>query len=101
MLVVLGDLESTQAKSIEKTYKYLVWILNYAASYPMDIIRYNSSDMRLLIHSYASCLSVSRARSQAGGHHYLSENTDNPSNKRAINTIYKIMGNVMGSAAEA
>ena len=53
------------------------------------------------IHDDASYLSVSRARSWSGEHHYLSDNSDDPPKNGAINTICNIIGNVMGSVAEA
>ena len=67
----------------------------------MAIIRYKESDTICLIHAYASYLSVSCSCSQSGGHHYFSDNSDDPPKNGAINTIRKIMVNVMGSAAEA
>ena len=53
------------------------------------------------IHDDASYLSVSRAHSRSGGHHYLSDNSDDPPKNGAINTICNIIGNAMGSVAEA
>ena len=47
MIVALGYLASTQSKVTENTYHYVIWILNYAASHPVAIIRYKSSDMVL------------------------------------------------------
>ena len=101
MLVDLSDLAPKQAKAIGKTYKYVVWLLNYAASHPMAIIRYKASDMIFLIHADASFISAIRTHSQADGYPYLSDNSDGPPNNVSINTIWKITKNVMGSAAEA
>ena len=52
--------------------------MDYSASNPLVIIRYTASGMVLYIHSNASFLSESRARSRAVGH-FLSDNTTNPS----------------------
>jgi hypothetical protein len=65
--------------------------------------------MWLHVHSDASYLSVSRARSRTGGHFILSTRPGDPSKAPTvaptlngpIHSICKIMTNVMGSAAEA
>ena len=57
--------------------------------------------MILAAHSNASYLSESKARSRAGGHFFLSEDTTFPSNNGAILTISQIIKAVMSSAAEA
>ena len=77
---------STQAKATVKTYVY-VWLLNHTASHTIAIIGYKASEMILRIHSDASHLSVSHACIRDGGHHYLSENSDYPSNNEVINNI--------------
>ena len=62
---------------------------------------YHASDMVLAIHSDAGYLNVEDARSRAGGHHFLSENVDNPANNGAIYNEASIIKSVMSSAAEA
>ena len=57
--------------------------------------------MILQIHENSLHLFFICARSRAGGHHYLRKNSDDPKNNEAINTIFKIMGNVMSSVGEA
>jgi hypothetical protein len=52
-------------------------------------------------HSNASCLSKSKARSRAGGHFFMSNNTAKPPNNGAILTIALIIKAVMSSMAEA
>jgi hypothetical protein len=109
MLVALGDLSSDQTRATAKTWDDIVWLLNYAHTHPGAAIRYAASDMWLHVHSDASNLSVSRARSRAGGHFILSTRPGGPSKAPTvaptlngpIHSICKIMTNVMGSAAEA
>ena len=101
MLVSLGYLESTQAKASEQNYKDVMRILNYSAFHPITIFRYKVSDMIFRIHDDASYLYISRSRSWADGHHYLTNNSDNPPNNGAISTICKIPMNIMGSLSEA
>ncbi len=53
------------------------------------------------IHSDAGYLNKANAHSQAGGHHYLSDNQPFPPNNGAILTVSEIIKAVMSSAAEA
>ena len=57
--------------------------------------------MILSAHSNAAYLNVSCARSRAGAHIMLSENTPVPSLNRPVLSIAQIIKNVMSSAAEA
>jgi len=109
MLVALGDIASEQTKATIKTLAKVEWLLDYAASNPLATIRYTASGMILYIHSDASYLSVSKARSRVGGHFFLSNPSTDPSKpplvrpplNGPIHTISKILKNVVGSAAEA
>ena len=53
-------------------------LLNYLATNPDAKIQYRASGMQLCVHSDDSYLSVSKARSRAGGIHFLSEGPPNP-----------------------
>ena len=75
MLVALGDISANQSRATEKTKNEINWLLNYASTHPDAQITYRASDMILRVHSDASYLSVSRARSRVGGHFYLSSNS--------------------------
>ena len=57
--------------------------------------------MVLAVHSDASYLSEPKARSRAGGHHYLSNDSKIPPNNRAVLNVAQIIKAVMLSAAEA
>ncbi len=57
--------------------------------------------MILALHSNASYLSKPKARSQAGGHFFLSSNTPIPPNNGAGLNIAHIIKHVMSSATEA
>ena len=48
---------------------------DYASPYPDAIVTYYASDMVLEGHSDASYLSKLKARSRAGGHFFMSNNT--------------------------
>ena len=57
MLVALNSITAEQANSIESTAKPFTQLLNYSATHPESITRYNASSMILHIHSDASFLS--------------------------------------------
>jgi hypothetical protein len=69
ILVALGTLANAQANGTEATTQAVTQLLNYCMSHP--------SAMHLHIHSDASYLSVSKARSHAGGIFFLSDKPGN------------------------
>jgi Reverse transcriptase (RNA-dependent DNA polymerase) len=101
MLVALGSLAAAQAKGTQQTAIACTKLLNYAATHPDAVIRYKASDMILHIHSDASYLSESQARSRVGGFFFLGTNSKEPPINGAIHVVSQIMTNVMASAAEA
>jgi len=101
MLVSLGSLATAQAEGMEATMTACTQLLNYAATHPDAILRFNASQMILNIHSDASYLSESKARSRAGGFFYLSNNSDSPPINGAIHVHNSIMRSILASATEA
>jgi hypothetical protein len=112
MLVALGSLSSAQAKGTEATAQALTHLLNYCATHPDAVLLYHASGMILHVHSDASYLSESQARSRAGGHFFLSSPLDKPDqapepdatpppHNGAIHTLCTIMSQVLSSATEA
>ena len=75
--------------------------LGYTALQPQTGVTYYASNMVLAIHSDASYLSELKARSCAGGHFFMSSNTEYPANNGAVLTIAQIIKAVMSSATEA
>jgi hypothetical protein len=71
VLMPLNDIATEQTKATEKTQAATNQMLDYLATYPDATIRYHASDMVLHIHSDASYLSVSNARSRLGGLFFL------------------------------
>ncbi len=57
--------------------------------------------MVLVVHSDTSYLSEPKARSQAGGHFFLSLDTEDPINNGAVLNIAQLIKAVMFSAVEA
>ena len=101
LLTPISALAAQQAKPTQATMKRVQHFLDYAATQEPAITTYRASDMVLAIHSDAGYLNEEGARSRAGGHHFLSENVDNPSNNGAIYNEASIIKAVMSSAAEA
>jgi len=103
MLHTLNSLSAAQTKGTQRTVAALVHLLNYCATHPNVKIRYHASGMILHIHSDTSYLSKSKARSRAGGHHYLSNqpSPQPPPPNGPILNIAKILRHVMSSTVEA
>jgi hypothetical protein len=97
----LGSLGTQPANPTENTMTKVMQFLDYAATHPDTIVTYHASDMVLVGHSNASYLSESNARSQAGGHFFMSNNTAKPPNNGAILTTAQIFKAVMSLAVEA
>jgi hypothetical protein len=57
--------------------------------------------MVLVVHSDASYLSKPKAQSRAGGHFFLSSDTEDPIHNGAVLNIAQLIKAVMSSAAEA
>ena len=76
-------------------------LLDYLATQEDNVLSYHASDMVLAVHSNTSYLSKPKARSQVGGHFFLSSDTTVPPNNGAILNIAHIIKNVMSSATEA
>jgi hypothetical protein len=109
MLAALGTIAANQSKATATTAHAAVKLLNYAATHPDATIRYHASDMVLYLHSDASYLSATKARSRASGHFFLSDNPpdpkqaprEQPTRNGPVHTTCQIMRNVLASAAEA
>jgi len=101
MLPALGSLATQQSAPTQNTLMKIHQFLDYAMTHQNAIITYRASNMTLAVHSDASYLSETKARSRAGGHFFLSENDPFPRNNGAILTLAQIIKPVMSSAAEA
>ena len=101
MLTALSAIASDQSAPTEETMRKTKTFLHYSASHPDAIITFRASSMILSVHSDASYLSEPKARSRAGGHFYMSDNSDSPKNNGAVLNIAQIIKSVMSSAAES
>jgi hypothetical protein len=67
----LNDIATEQTKVTEKTQAATNQLSDYLATHPDAAIKYHASDMILHIHSDASYLSISNARSRLRGLFFL------------------------------
>jgi hypothetical protein len=109
LLVALNSLAAEQSKGAENTAQAIIQVLNYCATHPDAMLLHHVSGTVLHIDSDASYLSMPKARSCIGGHHYLSSNSCDPSKAPTadpppngpIHTVCHKLRHVMASAAEA
>jgi hypothetical protein len=102
VLMPLNDIAMEQTKSTEKTHVATNQLLDYFSNRPDATIRYHSSDTILHIHSDASYLSVSNARSRLRGLFFCG-NKSPEQNKLNGSILYvaSVMKNVVAAAAES
>lgn len=104
MLTAVNKIGSTQARPTRAVMAETIHLLHYTATWPDAIIVYHASGMQLALHSDASYLSETKARSRAGGIHFLTD-LDKIDDPQAINgaveCISTIIPSVVGSAFEA
>ena len=101
LLCPVSAIASQSSKPTEDTMKQTQQLLDYLATQEEAVLTYNASEMKLAVHSDASYLSEPKARSRAGGHFFLSNNSAIPPNNGAVLNIAHIIKHVMTSATEA
>ena len=92
-----------QSAPTENTDQDVKHFLDYCATHPDAKIRFFASKMILQVHSDASYMNETKARSTASGHYFLGNNIKSGKPivlNGAIHTLCKIIG-VAASAAEA
>jgi hypothetical protein len=101
-LMPLNDIATEQTKATEKTQAATNQLLDYLATHPDATIRYHASDMILHIHSDASYLSVSNARSRLGGLFFCGDKSPQQDilNGSILN-VASVIKNMVASAAES
>jgi hypothetical protein len=107
MLPAVNEISGSQSSPTEKTMRACKMVMDYAATYPLAIIRYYASDMVLAVDTDAAYLVLPNARSRYAGHYILSDTPPpppaipNPRPNGAIMTVCKTIRGVMTSAAES
>ena len=101
LLCPISAIASQSSKPTEDTLEQTYSLLDYVDTQEEAILTYNASNMVLAVHSDASYLNEPQARSRAGGHFFLSSDTEIPQNNGAVLNIAHIIKHVMSSATEA
>jgi hypothetical protein len=102
VLMPLNDIATEQTKATEKTQAATNQLFDYLATHSDVTIRYRDSDMILHIHSDASYLSVSNARSRLGGLFFLgNKSPEQDTLNGSILNVASVIKNVVASAAES
>jgi hypothetical protein len=102
VVMPLNDISTEKTRATEKTQAATNQLLDYLATHPDATIRYHASDMILHIHSDASYLSVSKARSRLGGLFFCGDKTPQEDNLNgSILNVVSVIKNVVASAAES
>jgi hypothetical protein len=102
VLMPLNDIVTEQTKATGKTQAATNQLLDYLATHTDATIRYHASDMILQIHSDASYLSVSNARSRLGGLFFLgNKSPEQDKLNGSILNFAAVIKNVVASAAES
>jgi hypothetical protein len=110
MLPALGTIATHLHHAPYDTLKQKIdQFLDYAATHPDATLKYIASEMHLWVHTDASYLSETKARSRAGGFFYLSDkptlpikaDASPPTPNMPIHVLCKIIDAVMSSAQEA
>jgi hypothetical protein len=110
MLTAVGSIASNLANEPFSTLsKKINQLFDYASTHPNATIKYIASQMHLWSHSDASYLCETKARSRAGGFHFLSNPPNlpiSPDDKPPplngpVHVLCKIIDAVMSSAQEA
>ena len=89
MLHALNELSTEITIGNQETIKKLNHFLDYCATHNVATIRYYASDMILWVHSDAGYNNSNNARSRAGGHFYLGNESKNEEKKNGA--ILKIV----------
>ena len=110
MLTTLGTISSGM-----NYYPYTILkakidqFLDYVATHPNAALEYIASEMHLWTHTDSSYLNEPKARSRAGGYHFLSDkpklpitpNSQEPTPNAPVHILCKIINAVMSSAQES
>jgi hypothetical protein len=101
-LVPLNDIATEKTKATEKTQAAKNQLLDYLENHPVATIIYHASDMILHVHSDASYLSVSYARSRLGGLFFCGDTPLKEDNLNgSILNVASVIKNMVASAAES
>jgi hypothetical protein len=97
----IKDIATEHTKATAKKQEATDQVLDYMVTHPGSTIRNHASEIILHIHSDASYLSVSHARSHLVGHFFCGDKPPNEENlNRSLLNVEAFIKNVVASAAE-
>ena len=95
VLTPISAIASQQAQPTEETMTQVTQLLDYLATQEEAVLTYSASEMILAVHRDAGYLNEPKARSRAGGHFFMSNNSDIPPNNGVVLNIAHIIKHVM------
>jgi hypothetical protein len=101
VLTPISAIASQSANPTKETLAHTNQLLDYLTTQEDTVLTYNRSKMVMAVHSDASYLCKSKAKSRVGGRFFMSNNTEIPPNNGAILNIAHIIKHVMTLATEA
>ena len=104
MLMALSTIASEQTKGMKRTLEKAYQVLDYLATHPNVVVRFQASDMVMNIHLDASYLSEPKARSRACDHFFMGallKDGEPIKLNCAFHTLCSILRFVVASAVEA
>ena len=100
LLCLVSAITSQFATPTEDTMRHIQQLLDYIATQEDAVLTYNASEMKLAVHSDESYFREPKARSRAGGHFFLSGDSEVPLNNGSVLKIAYIIKHMMTSATE-
>lgn len=101
LLTAVSKVSSAQASPTTQTLAAAERLLQYAATYPTAQLVYYGSNMDLIVHSDASYLSETKARSRGGGFFFLGDHASPDTLNAPILCTSTILDVVVSAATEA
>eukprot|EP00957_Ditylum_brightwellii_P037015 2802628-Ditylum_brightwellii.AAC.1 len=101
LAAALSMIASEQVKRTEATIEVCHQLLDYVVTYPNAILWFLTSEMIMVAHTDASCLSEKNAKSRAADHFHLTTKDYMEFSNGAILTLSPIIKYVVALASEA
>ena len=101
VLTAITSISTRQSKITQQLKTNVTRMLAYMKTYPDAKLIFKASKMELMVHSDASYLCETGARSRAGGIMWMGDTTEPTQTNGAVTCISKIIDAVVASAGEA
>ena len=101
MLTALSSISDQKVNPTDQTMQKIKQVLDYAASHPDSVLKYQASEIVLAGHSDALHLSGKKSHIRAGGYFFMSNNITFSPNNGAVFAISIIIKAAMSLLAES